>query len=84
MQIFHAYGGRWVNRLNSIIDVKEDLNKLSRFYGDFDMNNIKKEECIQMRVDRTMVVLHKNWTPVKDTPITRGKRYDCSIWARFF
>ena len=36
--------------------------------------NIPKEACIQMRVDGTMVVLHKNGTPVKDTPNTRGKR----------
>ena len=63
------------NRLNDIIEVKVDLNKLSRFYGNFDINDIQKEVCIQMRVEGTMVVLHKNGTPVKDTPNTRGKRY---------
>ena len=63
------------NRLNDIIEVKVDLNKLSRFCGNFDISDIQKEVCIHMRVEGTMVVLHKNGTPVKDTPNTRGKRY---------
>ena len=63
------------NRLNDIIEVKVDLSKLSRSYGNFDINDIEKEVRIQMRVEGTMVVLHKTWTPVKDTPNTRGKRY---------
>ena len=46
------------NRLNDIIEVKVDLNKLSRFYGNFDINNIQKEVCVQMRFEGTMVVLH--------------------------
>ena len=58
------------NRLNDIIEVKVDLNKLSRFYGSFDINNIQKKVCIQMRVEGAMAVLHKNGTPVKDTPNT--------------
>ena len=63
------------SRLNDIIDVKVDLNKLSRFYGNFDINNIQKEVCVQMRVEGTMEVLHKNGTQVKDTSNTRSKRY---------
>ena len=74
------------NRLNDIIEVKVDPNKLSRFYGNFDINNIQKEACIQMRVDGTMVVLPKNGTPVKDTltPEVSFIENDCSLWARFF
>ena len=63
------------SRLNYITDVKVDLSKLRRFFGNFDINNIQKEVCIQMRVEGTMVVLHKNGTPVKDTSNTWGKRY---------
>ena len=63
------------SRLNDITDVKVDLSKLSRFYGNFDINNIQKEVCIQMRVEGTMEVLHKNGTSVKDTSNTRSKRY---------
>ena len=74
IQIFHAYSVDEWNKLNDITEVKVDLNKLSRFYGNFDINVIRKEACIQMRVDATMVVLHKNGTPVRDTPNTRGKR----------
>ena len=66
------------NRLNDIIEVNVDLNKLSRFCGNFDISDIQKEVCIQMRVEGTMVMLHKSETPVKDTPNTRGKRY--LIW----
>ena len=62
-------------RLSDITEGKIDLNKLSRFYGNFDINNIQKEVCIQMRVEGTMVVLHKNGTQVKDILNTRGKRY---------
>ena len=58
------------SRLNYITDVKVDLSKLRRFFGNFDINNIQKEVCIQMRVEGTMVVLHKNGTPVKDTSNT--------------
>ena len=74
------------NRLNDIIEVKVDLNKLSRFYGSFDINNIQKEACIQMRVEGTMVVSHKNGTPVKDTltPEVSVIENVCSMWARFF
>ena len=39
------------NRLNDIIVVKVDLNKMSRFYGNFDINKIQKEVCIQMRFE---------------------------------
>ena len=42
------------NRLNDIIVVKVDLNKMSRFYGNFDINNIQKEVCIQMRFEEMM------------------------------
>ena len=63
------------NSLNDIIEAKADLNKLSRFYGNFGISNIKKEVFIQMGVEGTMVVLHKNGTPVKDAPNTRGKHY---------
>ena len=63
------------NRLNNIIEVKIDVNTLTRFYGNFDISNIQKEACIYIRVDGTMVVLHKNGTPLKDSPNTRGKRY---------
>ena len=58
------------SRLNYITDVKVDLSKLRRFFGNFDINNIQKEVCIQMGVEGTMVVLHKNGTPVKDTSNT--------------
>ena len=58
------------SRLNYITDVKVNLSKLRRFFGNFDINNIQKEVCIQMRVEGTMVVLHKNGTPVKDTSNT--------------
>ena len=58
------------SRLNYITDVKVDLSKLRRFFGNFDINNIQKEVFIQMRVEGTMVVLHKNGTPVKDTSNT--------------
>ena len=75
LQIFHAYGVDEWNKLNDITEVKVDINKLSRFYGNFDINVVQKEACIQMRVDGTMVVLHKNGKPVRDTPNTRGKGY---------
>ena len=39
------------NRLNDTIVVKVDLNKMSRFYGNFDINKILKEVCIQMRFE---------------------------------
>ena len=39
------------NRLNDTIVVKVDLNKMSRFYGNFDINKIQKEVCIQMRFE---------------------------------
>ena len=39
------------NRLNDIIVVKVDLNKMSRFYGNFDINKIQKEVYIQMRFE---------------------------------
>ena len=42
------------NRLNDIIVVKVDLNKMSRFYGNFDINNIQNEVCIQMRFEEMM------------------------------
>ena len=42
------------NRLNDIIVVKVDLNKMSRFYGNFDINKIQKEVCIQMRFEGMM------------------------------
>ena len=42
------------NRLNDIIVVKVDLNKMSRFYGNFDINNIQKEVCIQTRYEGMM------------------------------
>ena len=62
------------DRFNDIIEAKVDVNKLSRFYVNFGISNMQKEVCIQMKVEGTMVVLHKNGTPVKDTPNTRGKR----------
>ena len=42
------------NRLNDIIVVKVDLNKMSRFYGNFDINNIQKDVCIQTRFEGMM------------------------------
>ena len=42
------------NRLNDIVVVKVDLNKMSRFYGNFDINNIQKEVYIQIRFEAMM------------------------------
>ena len=42
------------NRLNDIIMTKVDLKKMSRFYGNFDINNIQKEVCIQIRFEGMM------------------------------
>ena len=42
------------NRLNDIVVVKVDLNKMSRFYGNFDINNIQREIYIQIRFEAMM------------------------------
>lgn len=59
--------------LHAVIEVKVDLNKLSRLYTNFDINQIQQEICYQLNFEGVMIILHKNGTPVKDTPNTRGK-----------
>ena len=59
--------------LHDVIEVKVDLNKLSRLYTNFDINQMQQEICYQLNFEGVMIILHKNGTPVKDTPNTRGK-----------
>ena len=59
--------------LHDVIEVKVDHNKMSRLYTNFDINQIQQEICYQLNFEGVMIILHKNGTPVKDTPNTRGK-----------
>ena len=59
--------------LHDVIEVKVDLNELSRLYMNFDINQIQQEICYQLNFEGVMITLRKNGTPVKDTPNTRGK-----------